>query len=141
MPPISDKTIVSFKMGAIIASLVFVVSSTWKVAGFMSSFELFKNNTENHFTAIETTLSGNRNIIESQGKIIALIQGRQDVVIGDRWTETNQKDWAYQLDKSNREADGGKGIKVPDVGDIADKKPLNMRSFPTFDLNSLPNKH
>ena len=126
MPPISDNTRLSLRLGVWVAAAIFIVGLTWRVSNawtnFSTSFDNFKADTSNQFSEIKNTLRGNRDILETQGSLVGVLKTRQDIVIAERWTIQEMKDWAYQLDRENRGNDAGKGISVPNPEQFVQKK-------------------
>ena len=109
-------------MGGAIAIVLFVIGATWKVALFFTAFDGFKDETEKHFANIEGTLVANRLMLEDHGRTLETVRARQVVVMSESWTIQYMKDWAYQLDRLNRDMNAGKGMAVPDPAALS-KKP------------------
>ena len=117
-PPTTHNLRISLKVGTVVACLIALGGGVWKTSAgwtaFITSFDAFKNTTERHFASIENQLSTNHAEIVAVKEDVSLVRGRQNGVLSDRWTGSNQKDWAYQLDRDNRGLDSGKGLVVPD---------------------------
>ena len=117
MPPISEKTRVSFNVGALVVTLLgllklcWMVSATWTT--FTGDFDAFRAETRGHFATLEKTLEGNKVLLEDHSRTLAVVVGRQQNVLNTMWTIQEMKDWSYQLDRDNRSNDNGKGMNVP----------------------------
>lgn len=127
MPPISPKTKFTAKLGVWFVALLAVAGTSWKVSeswtSFTTDFATFKKDTGVHFVAIEKTLTENQEILGNHTRTLNLVTTRQMDVLNDRWTETNMKDWSYQLERANRDNDAGKGLNVPDPVQFIQHKP------------------
>ena len=128
MPPITERTRVSVKVGGAalvligLLKLCWMVSATWTT--FTGDFDAFRTETRGHFATLEKTLDGNKTLLESHSASLAIIGAKQQGVLSSMWTIQEMKDWSYQLDRDNRGNDNGKGFNVPNPeGFVPQKKP------------------
>ena len=128
MPPITERTRVSVKIGGAalvllgLLKLCWMVSATWTT--FTGDFDAFRAETRGHFASLEKTLEVNKALLEDHSRTLASVSSRQQNVLNTMWTIQEMKDWSYQLDRNNRSNDNGQGFNVPNPeAFVPQKKP------------------
>lgn len=122
MPPINDNTRFTFKAASLFAVATFVIVATWNVSRFMADAGEFQRATlvrlgtlESSFkTVAETT----RIAADAANKVAQDLRDVQREVVSDRWTGSDMREWAYQLERQNRESrrdTTNKDLLVPEV--------------------------